>query len=160
MLYLPACERKPAQPGGGPRASGHAQDQDHDHADGHAHAPGAAAESHDGQGHAAAIDLGTAAAGPFTLRAARDDAPLDPGGEAAIDVWVGGGAVTVVRFWIGDESARGSIRARAEIEDPKSPDHWHTHVEIPQPFLPDSRLWVEIETPDGARHVASFELRR
>ncbi|MBW7906480.1 MAG: hypothetical protein LC135_15870 [Phycisphaerae bacterium] len=154
-LLASACERKPAQPAAPPQQ----QVNQHDHDD-HDHAREPASTKGDGHGHSGAIELGTASAGPLALRAARDDTPLNPGGEAAIDVWVSGGDVAVVRLWIGDESARGSIRARAEIEDPKSPDHWHAHVEIPESFSPDSRLWVEIETPAGARHVASFDLRR
>jgi ABC-type Zn2+ transport system substrate-binding protein/surface adhesin len=155
-LLAAACERKPAQPAAAPQQENHKRDhEDHDHA----HDP-ASTRTGDGHEHSNAIKLGMASAGPFTLRAARDDGPLSPGGEAAIDVWVSGGDAAVVRLWIGDESARGSIRARAEIESPGSSDHWHAHVEIPQSLLPDGRLWVEIETPDGARHVASFELQR
>ncbi len=51
------------------------------------------------------------------------------------------GNATAVCFWIGIESAKGSLKAKAEVEN----GHWHTHVAIPNSLPADSKLWVKIE---------------
>ena len=104
------------------------------------------------------VELGTAAVGPFNVRASRDKGEFRAGGDAPVDVWVDGGVgtgVNAVRFWIGGEDAKGSIKAKAAIEDGK----WHTHVEIPSPLPDGSKLWVEIEASDGKKASASFDLK-
>ena len=86
---------------------------------------------------------------------------MKAGGDAPIDVWLTGGdisKVTAVRFWIGTESGAESVKARAEIEIPSEPNHWHTHAEVPSPIPAESRLWVEIEA-EGQKMVGSFELK-
>jgi len=104
------------------------------------------------------IALGTTKIGDFEVRASRHEAEFKPGGDAPIDVWIDGGVgkgVTVVRFWIGAQDAKGSIKAKADIEDGK----WHTHVEIPSPMPAESRLWVEVEESGGKKTVGSFDLK-
>jgi hypothetical protein len=59
-----------------------------------------------------------------------------------------------VRFWIGSEDAKGSVKAKAEDED----GHWHTHCEAPSPMPEGSKLWVEIEK-GGDRQVVGFDLK-
>ena len=110
--------------------------------------------------HGAVIELGNATIGPFSVRASRDQGEIKPGGDAPIDVWVNGGTekVSAVRFWIGTQDAQGSVKARADIEDPNEPNHWHTHAEVPNPLPPGSKLWVEIETEGGKKTTGSFEL--
>lgn len=106
------------------------------------------------------IELGTTTIGPFTVRASRDQGELTPGGDAPIDVWLTGGdisKVTAVRFWIGTEQGDNSVKAKADIEIPSEPNHWHTHAEVPSPLPDDSRLWVEIEV-EGQKLVGSFDL--
>ncbi len=121
-------------------------------------APSAGAGGHDrksGDDHGATTQLGERAAGGFTIRASRDGG-IKPGGEAPIDVWVTGGSgrIAAVRFWIGAEDAKGSVKARASLEK----DNWHTHVEVPRPLPDGSRLWVEVETEAGERTVVGFHL--
>ncbi|MEX2219922.1 MAG: hypothetical protein WD749_14315 [Phycisphaerales bacterium] len=126
---------------------------------------GAAAPKADDHGHGGAVvQLGTATVGPFDVKATRDEGAIGAGREAAIDVTVtsavGGTAkAAAVRFWVGTEDAKGSVKARAEIEDPKEPNRWHTHAEVPDPMPAGSRLWVEIEDDQGGKHTASFELK-
>ncbi len=122
--------------------------------------PTATAGSSGGGHHGKVIELGTASAGAYSLRASRDEGEIKPGGDAPIDVWVTGGAVKVagVRFWIGGADAKGAIKARAEIEIPAEPNHWHTHAEVPDPLPAGGKLWVEIEDEKGVKHVASFDL--
>ncbi len=120
------------------------------------------------QGHAAhggaVIDLGASTIGPFEVKATRDEGRIVAGKDAPIDVTVTPAAgstakAAAVRFWIGTEDARGSVKARAEIENPAEPNRWHTHAEIPSPIPAGSRLWVEIEDDKGARITGSFDLR-
>lgn len=142
------CDRKPpADSGGTPATNSGAQPPAND--DGHG-------------GHGAPIELGAVKIGAFDVRAARDWGDIVAGGDAPIDVWITGGTtkVTAVRFWIGVADARGSMKVRAEIEDPAQPSHWHTHVELPAPLPDDCELWVEIETDAGATVTGSFDLKR
>ena len=145
-------------------ASGCGDDHGHPHAPAPAPKTGTPApEGH--AGHGKPMPLGDATAGPFKLSATRDEGALKAGGEAAIDVRVVSAAndglrPQTVRFWIGTADAKGSIKAKADIEDPKDPDRWHTHAEIPDPFAADAKLFVEVEVAGGAKHVASFALAR
>jgi hypothetical protein len=113
--------------------------------------------AHSGHG-AEAVELGSATIGAFNVRASRDKGEIKPGGDAPIDVWIDNGVgkgVTAVRFWIGTQDAKGSIKAKADIEDGK----WHTHVEIPSPMPEGSKLWVEIEGSDAKKSAVSFDLK-
>lgn len=139
VTIVVGCEKKPSSPSG--------------------QAPTPTAGSPAGGHHGKVIELGTATAGAYSVRASRDEGEIKPGGDAPIDVWVTGGPAKVVgvRFWIGSGDAKGSIKAKAEIEIPAEPDHWHTHAEIPDPMPAGSKLWVEIEDEKGMKHVASFD---
>ncbi len=117
--------------------------------------PAAGGKGHHGPG----IELGTATIGGMQVRAARDQGDVVPGAEVPVDVWVTGGKPSAVRFWLGREGALDAVKALAQIEDPAQPDHYHTHVETPDPFPDDARLFVEIEH-DGKRDVGSFDLKR
>ena len=110
--------------------------------------------------HGQPIPLGTARIASFDVEAYRDVGPLTPGKDAAIDVWLAGpiDEVTAVRFWIGTSKGVESIKARADIENPDEPNHWHTHAEIPDPMPAGSQLWVEIETGDQT-DSAEFKLK-
>lgn len=151
---LVACEKKsaapaPAKPAANtPAAASH----DHDHAD-HDH--------HDDHDHGPTTELGTQEVAGFTVKASRDgEIKSAGGGDVPIDVWVTplpatAAKVAAVRFWIGAEDAKGSVKAKAEIEK----DNWHTHAEVPEPLPPASKLWVEIETDAGAKHTVGFDLK-
>src|SRR5262245_63008336 len=71
------------------------------------------------------IELGSKPIGPYSVRASRDEGPITPGKDAPIDVWVEGAGtpkVGAVRFWIGTQDAKGSVKARAQIEFPDQPN--------------------------------------
>ncbi|MDZ4829328.1 MAG: hypothetical protein SGJ09_03900, partial [Phycisphaerae bacterium] len=125
----------------------------HDHAGDGTH--------HDG---GTAIALGTSTIGTFSAVATRDEGTLAAGKDAAIDVTVTAPAgvtakVAGVRFWIGTEDGKGSVKAKAEVEDPKEPTRWHAHAEIPSPIPSGSMLWVEIENDKGETVKGSFSLK-
>ena len=52
---------------------------------------------------------------------------------------VTGSTVTAiaVRFWIGTKDAMGSVKAKADIENPAEPNRWHTHADVPNPIPSD-----------------------
>jgi len=109
-------------------------------------------------GHSGAVvELASTKIGAYEVRASRDAGDIKPGGDAPIDVWVDGGVgkAAAVRFWIGTQDARGSIKAKAEIEE----GHWHTHTAIPDPLPSGSMLWVEIEDEKGVKVAGSFDMK-
>lgn len=110
--------------------------------------------------HGKPVPLGNTKIGDYDVRAARDEGAMTPGSDSPIDVWLTGdiSKVTAVRFWIGTEGGEESIKARADIEDPDEPNHWHTHAEIPDPMPARSQLWVEIETAAGSS-MSAFDLK-
>lgn len=128
-------------------------------------APSATAPASPAPGHGGGvIELGSARIGPFDVKATRDLGQLVAGKDAPIDVIVNPASgqtakVGSVRFWIGGQDAKGSVKAKADIENPKEPNHWHTHAEIPSPIPAGAKLWVEIDDDKGATSVGSFELQ-
>ena len=120
--------------------------------------PDAAAPAPSGGHHGAVIELGETTVNGMKVRASRDEGEIKAGGDSPIDIWLDGGLgnAVAVRFWIGTQDAKGSIKAKAAVED----GHWHTHGEVPNPIPPDSKLWVEIEGKDGKNSVVSFDLKK
>lgn len=162
-ITLFGCERQrdsttPASPAAGVSV-GATRNGNHDHKPGEQH-EGDRAQEDDKQigGHGGpVIELGTTTVGGTAVRATRDRGDLKPGGDAPIDVWIDGGLgdAAAVRFWIGTQDAKGSIKAKAEVEEGR----WHTHTEAPDPLPVASKLWVEIEGKDGTKTVVSFDLQ-
>jgi hypothetical protein len=160
LFLLSACEQKnpaPTSSKKAPAAHSHGDD-DHDHDDPKLDDQGMMA-GHGGP----VIQLGSIAIGPYQAAATRDEGAIEPGKDAPIDVTITPAEATAppiaaVRFWIGAEDARGSVKARAEIENPAEPNRYHTHAEIPSPLPEGSRLWVEIQDTSGAHHLGSFDL--
>lgn len=153
----PAATTTPAPTGASPAADKH---DDHDHATGEAHDEHEGHDHAEGEGHddhGATVELGTGTIGAFQVKASRDGEVAE-GGEAAVDLWVTPAAparVGAVRAWIGLEDAKGSIKAKLDLEK----DNYHGHVEVPKPIPAGSKLWVEIEDDKGARATGSFDLK-
>lgn len=156
VTSLTGCEEK--KPAATPTAPAKADDHAHDH-----NARGDHAAPKPGHG-GAVIALGEQTIGTFTTKATRDEGQIVAGKDAPIDVTIipAAGATTkavAVRFWIGTQDAKGSVKAKAEIEDPKDPNRWHVHAEIPNPMPASSKLWVEIEDEKGGTTVGSYDLK-
>lgn len=155
------CERKPGStkpPAGGTNAAPKDNQDAHDHRDDGKPRHGG---SHGGE----VVELGTSAIGELSARASRDKEEIKPGGEVPIDVWLTSAdgkpaTVTAVRLWIGSEDAKGSVKAKAEIENPEQPHHWHAHVEAPNPLPDDSKLWVEVQEGEDKKNLGSFPLKK
>lgn len=163
-VALTACERAPQERAQAtpppatapaadtaPKSAPTAADAGHE---GHDHAPKPVKPGHSGE----TIELGTADVAGHGVRASRDKGEIKPGGDSPVDVWIDGGTgkdVSVVRSWIGTQDGKGSMKAKADVEDGR----WHTHVEIPDPLPAQSKVWVEFETKDGQKQTASFDLK-
>jgi hypothetical protein len=154
-LALTGCgESKPAPTAKGTAAENH----------GHAHGSGGEHQDHakpapapdDDHGHGVVVQLGEQQVAGFTVRASRDG-KLEGASDSPIDVWITGGTgkVKSVRFWVGTEDAKGSVKAKAELER----DNWHTHAELPSPMPADSKLWVEFEVEGGGKQLVGFDLK-
>lgn len=153
LSTLTGCEEK--KPAAAP-AKADAHGQEHSPSGEHA----APKPGHGG----AVIALGEQTIGSFTAKATRDEGQIVAGKDAPIDVTImpTAGATTkaaAVRFWIGTQDAKGSVKAKAEIEDPKDPNRWHVHAEIPNPMPAGSKLWVEIEDDKSGIKAGSFDLK-
>ncbi|MCG3127213.1 MAG: hypothetical protein CHACPFDD_02071 [Phycisphaerae bacterium] len=153
-LILFGCEQKPTQSSSGttPPAGGAAKkDAAEPKKDGAAPKPEA---GHGGP----VVELGETTVDGMKVRASRDAGEIKAGGDAPVDIWVDGGlgSAAAVRFWIGIESAKGSLKAKAEDEN----GHWHTHGQVPEPLPEGSKLWVEIEHKDGRKSLGSFDLKK
>lgn len=146
----PANQQQPAD-------ASHGEDHDHDHAKNgdhdhdHDHKPG----SHGGP----VVDLGSIDLEGITVAVTRDEGPITAGGDSPIDATITGAEPIAVRFWIGTRDGRGSVKAKAAVEDPHAPNRWHTHVEIPNPMPEGSQLWIEVELEGGARKVGGVDLK-
>jgi hypothetical protein len=159
IFIVSGCNKEAPSSTGGSSAKKetdtHAHDDGTVHSDDHAEPTG-------GAGHGGAvIELGTATIGSFSVRASRDQGEIKAGGDAPIDVWLTGSEiskVTAVRFWIGTEQGDQFVKAKADIEIPSEPNHWHTHAEVPNPIPAGSKLWVEIEIAQS-KQVGSFDLK-
>ncbi|MFM9957595.1 MAG: hypothetical protein ACKVZJ_05945 [Phycisphaerales bacterium] len=149
LALLTSCEKEaPPAPAAGTAAKT-GDDHDHDHESGHG---------------GPVVALGELDAGPFNAKATRDAGDIIAGKDAAFDVTITpkestGVKAAAVRFWIGTQDAKGSVKAKAEVEDPNDPNRWHTHAEIPSPLPANSQFWFEIEDDKGAKHVAGFDLK-
>ncbi len=151
LALLPACDKKPDSPTTSASSAGtHSAGDGHDHKDGDDH------HHNEGHGHGAKTDLGTQLAGGMTIAAARQGT-VTPGGEASFDITVTGGPgkPAAVRVWIGAQDGKGSVKGKAEAEG----NGWHAHAEVPNPLPAESKLWIEVETAAGQKHVAGFDLK-
>ncbi len=149
---LPACEKKPdapAKPAAGTTVASKSDGHDHKDGDGHDHKDG------DDHGHGPKTELGSQSSGGMTITAAREG-EVAAGAEATFDIGVTGGAKpAAVRVWVGTQDGKGSIKSKAEAEG----DGWHAHAEVPTPLPVGSKLWVEVETAKGEKHVVGFDLK-
>lgn len=144
-VMMAACENKQEAAKPAPAATPAKTD-----AHGHEHA-----ES-DGHSHGATTQLGEQVAGAFSVKASRDG-DVKAGSDVPIDAWVTSATakLAAVRFWIGSEDAKGSVKAKASLEK----DNWHTHVDAPSPMPEGSKLWIEVENDKGEKVVTGFDLK-
>ena len=118
----------------------------HDHDHGHSH-------DHD---HGEHLDLGTTTTAGVTYQAFQ--LGMGEETEQAVEIVLGKESAkpAALRAWVGSESAEGSVKSLAEGNGPA----YEMHLELPQPALAGSALWVEVESAAGERAAARFELKK
>ena len=155
MALFAACGDDRHDHDGSGTEAGHGHD-DHDHDGGghdhddHAHAD----EGHDDRDdhdHSDKIQMGERTLGAFKVRVARFGA-IEADAEAVLDIDIEGEGVQTVRGWVGLESGKGSRRSKIDGKD----GAYHGHLEVPGNLAEGSKVWIEIEDAEGARHKASF----
>ena len=156
LLALYACAACGAEHGHGP--TGEPQGG-HQHGEGeHAHEDGG--HEHDAEGHGHdEVPLGEVQIGPHRVRLAQGHGLLSAGEEGHLVVALPftDGGETTVRAWIGSEDRASSFVGRGEYA--AEHDDYDVHATAPDPLPANARWWVELELPDGARHVGSIPPR-
>ena len=108
------------------------------------------AEEHAGERHA--LGSITLAGGTFTVAMTGDIAPST---ELHFDITqTAGPSVETLRLWIGDQSAKGSLKSKATAHN----NYFHAHVESPVTLAMDSAFWMEAKNASGEREQASVAL--
>jgi len=126
---------------------------DHDHND---HADHDHGEDDHADEQGAAHDLGSRAAGLYTV-SAEQMGVVTAGGEAVLELTIESESDEdpVVRIWIGTD-AFFIEKAKADNHD----NTYHAHVPVPDPIADDHAWWVELEHMDGNVVNVSFPLER
>ena len=70
------------------------------------------------------------------------------------NISVSGGDVNAVRVWVGAEDPSDTMVVKAEIEH----DYFHSHHKVSTPIEAGTRLWIELELPDGSTVKGSTAL--
>jgi hypothetical protein len=124
--------------------------QTHSHADGKEH-------SHDDHGHSHGKpqDLGTTTVEGLKFQAYQLGA-LETEGVFEVVLAKGSAKPKAVRFWVGTESAEGSVKARAEGDG----NAFEAHVELPKPMPKNAQLWVDIQPAEGKKVKTAFDLKK
>jgi len=144
---LAACGNDPA-PGGGTATTGGTASTDN----GSKPAPASNAtedEAWHGELHGEAHELGSLQVAGFEMKVTQLG-HVEAGHEAAFDVEFTKAVPLAVRAWIGIESAKGSRKAKLEMEDGKM----HAHVEAPAELPDNCQLWLEIDLDSGPERGA------
>jgi len=107
-------------------------------------------DPHAGERHA--LGSITLAGGTFTVAMTGDIAPST---ELHFDITqTAGPTVETLRLWIGDQSAKGSLKSKATAHN----NYFHAHVESPVTLAMDSAFWMEAKNASGEREQASVAL--
>lgn len=145
-VALPGCGESTGPSPSDTHSAGDGHDHGHDHAEGEH-------DDHDGYEHGALRSLGTVTIAGSTL-AVSVSSKIEPSSQVQLDLEVQSGPIpTAIRFWIGDESGTGALKARADAHD----NHFHGQTEAPA-TLGGASLWIEIETAGGERQTAPVSL--
>jgi hypothetical protein len=128
-------------------------DDDHDHGDGgHAHGD----EPHP-QGDE--VSLGKTTVGDLTVECWQGHGKTAPGKEMHLVVKLpdSDNGATIVRAWIGTDDRLSAMVSTGDYA--ASHDDYDIHAEAPDPLPAGATWWIEIQRPDGTKHVGSIGLR-
>ena len=148
-LTLPVILASAALVSCGEKKSGHDHD---DHAHDHPHADG---QGHD-HDHGEETDLGSFKAGDLEITAAQAHGNIEAGkeGHLVVQLPYNDDGASVVRAWIGTEDRTLSQVGKGVYA--ASHGDYDIHTMAPAPLPEGVKWWVEIEKPDGTKHLGSI----
>lgn len=128
-----------------------APDQTDDHADDKE--TGGGGDDHD---HGEEVSLGTAKVGDFMVECAQGHGTIEAGKELHLVVKLpySDSGASVVRAWIGTEDRTMSIVGKGDYA--ASHDDYDLHADAPDPLPANPMWWIEVEKPDGTKHLGSI----
>jgi len=116
-------------------------------------------EEHEGEGHDHEADDKTYGGkiGNYEVSISQHG-EISAGGKAHLDIALSGPAKApkALRLWVGNKSAKGSMKAKAGKGH--SPGEYHVEVEVPEKMPENSKLWIEIQD-SGGREKGGFDLK-
>jgi len=139
-----------------------ADDHGHDHGDdGHSHDDAEGTEAHP---HGDDFELGPITLGEDTFEVWQSHGNAEPGKELHLSIDGGSmdsggrswGDVTL-RAWIGTADRLSSLVARGEYDTENN--RFNAHAIVPDPTPEGSAWWIEMELPDGTKHVSNVPLQ-
>jgi hypothetical protein len=156
-LMMPAFALSALLIGCGEKTTTAADDHGHPHADGapHGHPHDEHAEGGHDHDHDE-VELGKFMAGELEVEAAQGHGDVEPGkeGHLVIKLPYNDNGATIVRAWIGTEDRTLSAVGKGDYAP--SHDDYDIHAIAPNPLPDDVKWWVEIEQPDGTKHIGSI----
>ena len=153
LLLMAGCNDPNAGGTGGGGGGG-----THTHADGTVHSnddqhePGEGDEQHE---HGEEVALPSITIGEMEIELAQGHGPVVAGQESHLVVKLpfSDDGQTIVRAWIGTDDRTLSYVGRGEYA--ASHDDYDIHATAPDPLPENAMWWIEIERPDGTKHVGS-----
>ena len=137
---------------------------DHDETGGHGHDHGSETADAHGHDHAMGdhdhdhdeVPLGKFMIGEYEAEAAQSHGNVAAGkeGHLVIKLPYNDNGATIVRAWIGTEDRTLSTVGRGEYA--ADHDDYDIHAMAPSPLPDDVKWWVELEKPDGTKHLGSI----
>lgn len=118
-----------------------------------ADAPEAADHDHDHE----EVSLGRCKIGDLEVELAQGHGAVSAGkeGHLVVKLPYNDGGATTVRAWIGTEDRARSLVGKGTYAP--SHDDYDVHAEAPEPLPAGVQWWVEIERPDGTKHVGAAD---
>lgn len=156
--FLPGCKKSETEESGdAPKAEKKATSDTHAHADGSTHAEhGAGKDEAEGHDHAQdEVPLRAATIGDLKVEFAQGHGKIQAGkeGHLVVKLSYNDQGATTVRAWIGTKDRLKSVVGKGEY----APSHndYDVHAVAPDPLPENTMWWIEIEKPDGTKHVGS-----
>ena len=109
-------------------------------------------------GHAhAEVALGKITLGEFEVDLAQGHGVVAAGkeGHLVIKLPYSDQGATIVRAWVGSEDRTSSYVGKGEYA--AAHDAYDVHASAPDPLPENARWWIELDLPDGTKHLGSAE---
>jgi hypothetical protein len=113
--------------------------------------------AHGHESHGEKKDLGTTTVAGLKLKVAQmGEAKAGTEGFFEIALEKGQAKPKALRCWVGNAAAEGSVKTKGSAEE----GVYDLHVEIPKKLSANSQFWIDIESAEGKRAKAAFDLKK